>query len=170
MLKLVPLSVNYKLLLEDMMNDWTATGETIVPSSIARVDYHNFKEYMHALQQEQQGLPGRVPATTLFALDVERNIFVGAVNIRHELNDYLLSFGGHIGDGVRPTERRKGYATEMIALALEECRSMGIDKVLMTCDKDNIGSAKSIRNNGGVLENEVNQNGELVQRYWIDLQ
>ena len=57
----------------------------------------------------------------------------------------------------------------MIALALEECKKLGIDKVLMCCDKDNIGSAKSIQNNGGILENEVEEDGHLEQRYWIKL-
>ncbi len=75
--------------------------------------------------------------------------------IRHKLNESLLKNGGHIGDGVRPSERRKGYATEMIRLALEECKKIGIDRVLMVCYKDNIGSRKSIINNGGVLENEL---------------
>ena len=77
--------------------------------------------------------------------------------------------GGHIGDGIRPSERRKGYATKMIGLALEECKKLGLDKVLMVCDKNNVGSAKSIMNNGGVLENEVVVNGVTEQRYWIDL-
>lgn len=57
----------------------------------------------------------------------------------------------------------------MIGLALAECRKLGIDRVLMTCDKENIGSAKSIVNNGGVLENEVEVDGEIVQRYWITM-
>jgi predicted acetyltransferase len=70
---------------------------------------------------------------------------------------------------VRPSERRKGYATAMIALALDECRKLGIEKVLMVCNKENTGSAKSIQNNGGVLENEINVEGETVQRYWIQL-
>lgn len=65
--------------------------------------------------------------------------------------------------------RRKGYATKMIGLALEECRKLGITRVLLVCDKDNIGSAKSIVNNGGILENEVTQDGTVEQRYWIDL-
>ena len=103
-------------------------------------------------------------------LDKDRNIFVGAVNIRHYLNDSLLKTGGHIGDGVRPSERRKGYATAMIALALEECRKLGIHKVLMCCDKENIASAKSIIKNGGILENEfVNSDGKVEQRYWISI-
>ena len=71
--------------------------------------------------------------------------------------------------GVRPSERRKGYAKAMIALALDECRKLGIEKVLMVCNKENTGSAKSIQNNGGVLENEINVEGETVQRYWIQL-
>ena len=70
---------------------------------------------------------------------------------------------------MRPSERRKGYATEMIALALDECRKLEIEKVLMVCNKENTGSAKSIQNNGGVLENEINVEGETVQRYWIQL-
>ena len=110
-----------------------------------------------------------MPDSTYFALDEERNIFVGAVNIRHHLNERLLLNGGHIGDGVRPSERRKGYGTQMVALALEKCRELGIEKVLMVCDRENIASAKTIIKNGGVLENEVEVEGTMEQRYWIDL-
>ena len=94
---------------------------------------------------------------------------VGAVNIRHYLNESLLLNGGHIGNGVVPSERRKGKATKMIYLALEECRALGLKNVLMVCDKENIGSAKSIQNNGGILENEVEVEGVVEQRYWIKL-
>ena len=75
-----------------------------------------------------------------------------------------------VESGTHPSERRKGYATQMLGLALEECRKIGIKKVLMVCDKDNIGSAKSIIRNGGILENEVIENGKIKQRYWIDLE
>ena len=103
-------------------------------------------------------------------MDEERNILLGAVNIRHYLNDYLLKYAGHIGDGIRPSERNKGYGKKMIALALMECKKLSIDKVLMVCDKDNIASAKTIINNGGVLENEfVDENGRIEQRYWIEI-
>ena len=112
----------------------------------------------------------KVPDSVFFLLDTERDRLLGAINIRHYLNDDLRKEGGHIGDGIRPSERRKGYATEMIRLALIECRKLGIDKVLMTCDKDNIGSAKAIINNGGILENEfINSDGEIEQRYWITI-
>ena len=84
--------------------------------------------------------------------------------------DYLLNYGGHIGDGVRPSERRKGYATKIIGLALKECQKLNIDKVLLVCDKDNIGSAKSIKNNGAILENEIVKDGKTIQRYWIEIE
>ena len=167
-LKLVKLSDDYKALLFDMMDEWYAAGEKIVPYAIRKCDYHDWDAYVNSVDI-RYGDENIVPSTTFFCLDEERDIFVGAVNIRHYLNEGLLKDGGHIGDGVRPSERRKGYATAMIGLALAECRKLGIVKVLMVCDKDNIGSAKSIINNGGVLENEIETNGTVEQRYWIDI-
>jgi predicted acetyltransferase len=97
-------------------------------------------------------------------------MILGSVNIRHCLNEDLLFRGGHIGYGIRPTQRKKGYATLMLGLALEKCREMGLKKVLVTCNQDNIGSAKTIRNNGGILENEVTEeNGTVIKRFWINL-
>lgn len=168
MLKLVPLTPENYPLLVDMMDEWTATGETIVPSILTRADYRDYAAYSHIHDDPDPG-SGFVPASTFFCLDTDQNCFVGAVNIRHYLNDALLLCNGHIGDGVRPSQRRKGIATRMIALALDECRRLGIDRVLMTCDKTNIGSAKSIINNGGVLENEIPFDDSIVQRYWIQL-
>ena len=167
-LQLVKMSEKYKSQLFDMMDEWTKTGETIIPWAIRKADYHDFDAYLKSLE-ESEPKEGYVPASTFFASDRERDILVGAVDIRHSLNEALLLDGGHIGDGVRPSERRKGYATAMIALALDECRKLGIEKVLMVCNKENTGSAKSIQNNGGVLENEINVEGETVQRYWIQL-
>ena len=167
-IKLVKLSEQYKDQLFEMMDEWTAANEKIVPYAIRKNDYHNFEYYLENLEIKEE-IDGKVPDTTLFCLDVDRNIFVGAVNIRHYLNESMLLNGGHIGDGIRPSERRKGYATKMISLALEECKKLGIDKVLMVCDKNNMGSAKSIMNNGGVLENEVVVDGITEQRYWITL-
>ena len=141
MIKLVRLSPEYRRHLSEMMDEWTASGEKIVPYAIRRNDYRDFEYYLANLEidAETAEREGLAPDTTLFALDVERDIFVGAVNIRHRLNERLLFNGGHIGDGVRPSERRKGYATEMIRLALLECRKLGIERVMMACNKDNIG-------------------------------
>lgn len=168
MLKLVKLEEQYYPQLMEMMDEWTAAGEKIVPYAIRRTDYHEYKKYRESLEVSEN-IAGMVPDSTYFCLDTDRNIFVGAVNIRHYLNDGLLLNGGHIGDGVRPSERRKGIATNMIALALEKCRDLGIDRVLLVCNKSNIASAKSIRNNGGVPENEVVVDGITEQRYWIDI-
>ncbi len=172
-IELVRLTPEYKEQLTDMLEEWIADIEknhsNHSPWMIFRNDYHDFDYYLENLEIKEETEDGRVPDTTLFCLDKDRNIFVGAVNIRHYLNEGLLKNGGHIGDGIRPSERRKGYATAMIALALKECKRLGIDRVLMCCDKNNIGSAKSIINNGGVLENEVEEDGVIEQRYWIEL-
>lgn len=167
-IRLVKLSNEYKWHLEEMMEEWSHAGEKIVPYAIRKNDFHDFDYYLENLEITEE-TDGKVPDTTLFCLDDDRNIFVGAVNIRHYLTKEMLVNGGHIGDGIRPSERRKGYATAMIGLALQEAKKLGINRVLMCCDKENIGSAKSIIKNGGILENEVVVNGITEQRYWIDI-
>ena len=168
-IKLVKLSHTYQSQLKEMLDEWSNYDEADhTPWAIFKNDYHDFDYYLDNLdiKEEKDGI---VPDSTFFALDIERNIFVGAINIRHYLNEKLLLNGGHIGDGIRPSERRKGYATEMIRLGLEECKKLGIAKVLMVCNKNNIGSRKSIINNGGVLENEIEVDGQIEQRYWITI-
>ena len=171
-LRLVKASNRNKELICDMLDEWYASGETIVPYVIRRIDYHDYDFYWRNLEisEPKAQKRGLVPDSTWFALDEERNIIVGAVNIRHFLNEGLILDGGHIGDGIRPSERRKGYATEMIRLALEKCKELGIYHILMVCDKDNTGSARSIQKNGGVLENEPEVEGVMQQRYWINLE
>lgn len=165
-IKLVELTNQYKSHLFDMMDEWTSTDEKIIPTAIAINDYHDFEYYINHLCRDKE-VNGIVPETTYFCLDVDRNIFVGAVTVRHYLTERLMN-SGLIGDGIRPSERRKGYGSAMIGLALKEAKKFGISKVLMCCDKRNVASAKSIMNNGGILENEVKVNGIVKQRYWID--
>jgi predicted acetyltransferase len=168
-LVLIEANPQYQNQITDFLEECVASGEKIIPSAIANFDYHDFDNYCKCLYARSHRVEAnRVPATIYFCLDADRNIVVGAVDIRHYLNDALLINGGHIGDGVRPSERRKGIATQMIGMALEECKKFGIDRVLMTCEKWNVGSAKSIMNNGGVLENEVDVDGKVFQRYWIN--
>lgn len=132
-----------------------------------------FREWLDAVrdnQSEQTVRPGLVPATTLLALDTQTGELVGMIDIRHRLNAHLLQFGGHIGYSVRKSRRRRGYAASMLAEALTLCRQMGLGRVLITCDKQNVASARTIQKNGGVLENEVAQQGRVTQRYWIELE
>lgn len=112
---------------------------------------------------------GLVPASTYLAVSIDDERLVGMINIRHQLNEYLLNYGGHIGYSVRRIDRRKGYGTEMLRLALKKCEKLGISRVLVTCDKDNIPSAKIIIKNGGIFENEKQKEDQIVQRYWINL-
>ena len=114
---------------------------------------------------------GLVPATQYMFVREEDNKIVGMLQIRHYLNDYLEKYGGHIGYSVVPSERRKGYASQMLKLALPKCRELGMDKVLITCIDNNMGSRKTILANGGAYESTVYEPDEKVylEKYWIRL-
>ena len=115
-----------------------------------------------------------VPSDVYLGVRKSDNKLIGIIDIRKGLTDFLYNYGGNIGYSVIPDERRKGYATEMLKQILSKCKSMNINRVLLSCDKENIGSAKTIIANGGVLENEVvdevglSKSG-IIQRYWISL-
>lgn len=115
--------------------------------------------------------PNWVPDTQYISLRRCDGALVGMLDIRHELNEQCFNLFGNIGYSIRPDARGMGYATEQLRLAKEICRSMGMDRLLISCHKDTTASAKTIQRNGGVLENEVvdQRNGEVVQRYWITL-
>lgn len=103
---------------------------------------------------------------------VEDGEVVGFVSFRHELNEWLREVGGHIGYAVRPSRRRRGYASAGLALALERARELGLPRVLVTCDDDNVGSYRTIERAGGVLQDVSDQSERgypMVRRYWIDL-
>lgn len=115
-------------------------------------------------------MDGFVPASTFLAVRIADNRLIGMIDIRHRLNEYLYNFGGNIGYSVRESERRKGYAAEMLALGLDECKKLGLSRVLITCHNKNIASAKVMLKNGAVMENEISDSGgDVVQRYFIEL-
>ena len=112
-----------------------------------------------------------VPATQFLFIRKSDNKLIGMIQLRHRFNDYLEKYAGHIGYSVRPSERRKGYAKEMLRMALPFCREIGIDKVMITCINGNIGSEKTILANGGVYESTVHEpnENEDLKRFWITL-
>lgn len=127
-----------------------------------------WNSYLDILEGHHLGknLPtGRVPATFLIA-DHEGDL-IGRASIRHELNDYLMNFGGHIGYGVRPAFRNRGFAGQILAQSLKLINAMGVREVLITCTDENIASRKVIEAHGGILENIVDQEGRTTRRYWI---
>ena len=112
---------------------------------------------------------GLVPSSTYLGVREKDNYIVGMIDIRHYLNEYLTQVGGHIGYGVRKTERNKGYAKQMLKLALEKCKELKMKKILITCDEDNIASEKVILSANAKFEDIRNIDGENKKRFWIDL-
>ncbi|MFF5303407.1 GNAT family N-acetyltransferase [Streptomyces sp. NPDC013161] len=130
-----------------------------------------FSAWVEQLQQQSDRSvavgEGRVHATHWWI--VEGDSYLGAIDLRHYLNAFLLDVGGHIGYSIRPSARRRGLATWALGAVLLEARTFGLGRVLVTCDDDNVGSARSIERNGGVLEDVRTTDAGIKRRYWITL-
>jgi predicted acetyltransferase len=150
-----------------LAEDYLAAGEDRYRPALA-----DFPAYLRGLREGERGLnlpAGRVPYST-FWLSAGRRL-LGRTTVRHHLTPELEYEGGHIGYDIRPSERGKGYGTLILRLALEKARERGWRRVLLSCDTDNVGSAKVIERNGGRLEGHAisRRSGKRLSRYWVEL-
>lgn len=165
-MKLVRPSIEWEQEHQKYVEEWDQPR--MVPSSFALDGHNSYKEFLEALTVREKGNGRWLPSSNYFLVNKAGSV-LAMVDIRHELNEHLINLGGHIGYSVRPSERRKGYATLILAEALKKCRELNITRVLVTCDADNIGSAKTILNNGGVEDKRfIEEDGSVTRRFWID--
>lgn len=153
-------------------NEYIQKKEPYINGSCGLIHYPSYHEWLdkvnsaHCSETSDLG----VPATTYFTVRKTDGKIIGTIQLRHELDDYLRKRGGHIGYGIRPSERKKGYGSRQLALVLEKARALHIPRVMISCDQDNIASAKVAINNGGKLEWEgYDEEDGYIQIYWIDL-
>lgn len=133
----------------------------------------NIFEKFENYRNEKNLKPGRVGSHYFWLVDDEKNQFLGEISIRHNLNETLKRYGGHIGYGIRYSEWNKKFGTLMLKLALIEAKRIGLSKILIICDDDNTGSARVIEKNGFVLsdkiENIIDGKTVITRRYWKEI-
>jgi predicted acetyltransferase len=169
-LELIEPIVGFEASYRDLIDDF---GDEILIPFPLRYPHDDFPVLIQRLRKNAEGLDldeGRVASSTFWLVENQADI-IGVSNLRHEINDALKRIGGHIGYGVRPSRRREGHATEMLRLTLLEARKRRIERVLLTCDRENEPSVKTILNNGGQFDSEeyVDVHGGVIARYWISL-
>lgn len=169
-LKLISPAAEFKDEYSDFIQEFLNNDEELIPFSLTYQD-EDFYSLIDMINGFSHGknIPDKfVPVTTFWMIDDQKRI-IGVIDIRHQLTENLRYFGGLIGYGIRPSERRKGYAGLMLKAALTKAREIGLKEVLITCKKTNIASSKVIIQNGGNLDSEELINGAIVQRYIIEL-
>ena len=158
----------------EMMAEWQTSGTQIAPWFLDKPfdDLEDFAKFIQMLDDCERGnLDKKFSSTTSYFVTDENGRLIGAASLRHYLTVDGYNTWGHIGYGVRPSERRKGYATRILKMVLAEAKEKKIQRALLGCHSSNIGSAKVIENCGGILENIVadpDDINETIRRYWID--
>ena len=142
-------------------------------SNLKKVINNSFEEYFNDLEINKhidEIYPTYANQTTYVLADDSNHIY-GLINLRHELKGKLIEVGGHIGYGIRPSERKKGYATLQLKLILDKLKELNIDQALITCREDNIASKKTMEKFIGKKDTLVpsNHEGIMEYRYWIDV-
>ena len=167
-IKLVKLrSDNYPLLTE-MMDEWSKEEKKKQnPYSIFKNDYKNKELYLNELEVKEDH--SFLVEDSTFFLSADDRVFLGAVNIRHRLNEQLFNKGGHIGYGIRPSYRGLGFGKIQLELALKESSRLNLNRVLLCCDENNEFSIRIIVSCGGIRDFDYVENEKVTQRYWIEL-
>lgn len=173
-LRLIQLSPAEEAACRDFMQEFISAGESGYGWLEEYLDHPNFSEYLDFLAVCARGEyhPEIYVPQTAYWLSTPQGEIVGVSRLRHYLTPALKIEGGHIGYAVRPSARRKGCATHLLALMLEKASALGLTRVLVTCDSDNFGSARTIEKNGGLLEDQRfnPERGKWIKRYWIELE
>lgn len=146
-------------------------GETWIHGSSGFMLHDSYDEWIKKLEQVKEAETSyfHVPATTYFSIRKEDNKIIGTIQLRHFLTPELEKSGGHIGYGIRPTERKKGYGKQQLTLVLAVAKQMKIPQVMITCDKNNVASRETALHCGGILTGEILYEGKVQQIIWIDL-
>lgn len=171
-MRLVKPNINLKEHYIDYYMEWEMVGEKMNPGVLGKMNPTPFETMVKALQAIEfaDNVPEGAVPESIYWLVNEKNRILGAVTIRHSLTERMLQTEGHIGAGIRPSERRKGYGTKILELALDKMQKMGFQKALVTCNEDNMGSEISIIKNGGIRGNDFSEaHGNIVKRFWITL-
>lgn len=172
-LTLITLTPAHETSCRNFMQEFRAAGENHYGWLNEYLECGSFRGYLDFTETCARGEYQPeiyVPQSTFFLSD-SHGMLLGITRLRHHLNPSLEIEGGHIGYAVRPSARRQGCATRQLALMLEKARGIGLARVLVTCDDDNAGSARTIEKNGGLLEDKrvSPHSGGLIRRYWIEL-
>ncbi|MCL2011903.1 MAG: GNAT family N-acetyltransferase [Cystobacterineae bacterium] len=176
-------TLQHKIAAENFKREFLEMQEPVIYGSALfdKMDYEQWLTLNTNNRQESTVSIGWVTATTLFAVRKRDLKIVGVIDIRHNLgNEFLAQYGGHMGYSVRPSERKKGYATEILKMGIEYAKSLNIEKLMIACFSDNIPSIKTIEKCGGVLSetkpytggqpiNIPNSEEKIVNVYWIDI-
>lgn len=169
-MRLVIPSNEYKQQVLDYRKEFIENGDDLAGTSYLR-EYDIYEDWLKFVLDNEKNSTKHteVTANVYLAIREDDNKLVGILNIRHKLNEYLYNYGGHIGYSVRRIERKKGYAKEMLKIALKKCKDINIEDILITCDAENTASIKTVKSCGGTLENKVNNGYNVIYRYWIKL-